>query len=63
LFVQSDDCKESVNYRNISIVGDDIWIEQSQEINLTCFSFLKNIFLNYQLIYKIFSDKNCHDKK
>jgi predicted MPP superfamily phosphohydrolase len=41
LYVQSDDCKEGVHYRNISIVGNDIWIEQSQEINFTCFSSLK----------------------
>jgi len=42
LFVQSDDCKEGVHYRNISIVGNDIWIEQSQEINFTCFSSLNS---------------------
>jgi 3',5'-cyclic AMP phosphodiesterase CpdA len=40
LFVQSDDCKEGVHYRNVSIVGNDIWIEQNQEINFTCFSSL-----------------------
>ena len=37
LFVQSDDCKEGVHYRNISIDSNDIWIEQSQEINFTSF--------------------------
>ena len=35
LFVQSDDCKESVHYRNISLVGNDMWIEPSQEVNVT----------------------------
>ena len=44
LFVQSDDCKEGVHYRNISIVGNDIWIEQSQEINFTCFSSIAPCF-------------------
>jgi hypothetical protein len=41
LFVQSDDCKEGVHYRNISIVGNDIWIEQNREINFTSFFSLK----------------------
>ncbi|MCX6664382.1 MAG: hypothetical protein NTZ75_09085, partial [Euryarchaeota archaeon] len=44
LFVQSDDCKEGVHYRNISIVDNDIWIEQNQEINFTCFSSLNYNF-------------------
>ncbi|MCJ7572465.1 MAG: metallophosphoesterase [Candidatus Thermoplasmatota archaeon] len=38
LFVQSDDCKEGVHYRNISIVDNHIWIEQSQEINFNSFN-------------------------
>jgi 3',5'-cyclic AMP phosphodiesterase CpdA len=33
LYVQSDDCKQGINYRNISIQGDDIWIESSKEIS------------------------------
>jgi 3',5'-cyclic AMP phosphodiesterase CpdA len=53
LFVQSDDCKEGVHYRNISIVGNDIWIEQSQEINFTCFSSL-NSTLPQLYIFKTF---------
>jgi hypothetical protein len=44
LFVQSDDCKEGVHYRNISMVGNDIWIEQNQEMNFTCFSTLSSLF-------------------
>lgn len=35
LYVQSDDCKQGVHYRNISIVGNDIWIESNQEIEFT----------------------------
>jgi len=41
LFVQSDDCKEGVHYRNISIVGNDIWIEPSKEVNFTFFNDYK----------------------
>jgi len=40
LFVQSDDCKEGVHYRNISLIGNDLWIEPSVEVNVTCFSSL-----------------------
>jgi predicted MPP superfamily phosphohydrolase len=35
LYVQSEDCKQSINYRNISIQGEDIWIESSQEVLYT----------------------------
>lgn len=38
LFVQSDDCKQSIHYRNISLVGNDLFIEESHEVNFTCFS-------------------------
>jgi 3',5'-cyclic AMP phosphodiesterase CpdA len=47
LFVQSDDCKEGVHYRNISLLGNDIWIEPSVEVNVTCCSSLS---LNLQSI-------------
>jgi 3',5'-cyclic AMP phosphodiesterase CpdA len=33
LHVQSDDCKESVNYRNITVVGNDTWLEQSMSVD------------------------------
>ena len=33
LHVQSDDCKEGIHFRNITIVGDDIWINVSEELN------------------------------
>ncbi|MCX6667119.1 MAG: metallophosphoesterase [Euryarchaeota archaeon] len=27
LFVQTDDCKDGVHYRNVSVIGNDIWID------------------------------------
>lgn len=35
LYVQSDDCKEGCHYRNITIIGKDIWLEESVELNVT----------------------------
>ncbi len=32
LFVQTDDCKEGVHYRNVSLIGNDIWLENSVEL-------------------------------
>jgi 3',5'-cyclic AMP phosphodiesterase CpdA len=32
LYVQSDDCKQGVHFRNISIQGNDIWIEPSENV-------------------------------
>jgi 3',5'-cyclic AMP phosphodiesterase CpdA len=32
LFVQTDDCKHGINYRNVSIIGNDIWLENSVEL-------------------------------
>ena len=34
LYVQSDDCKGACHYRNISIIGNDIWVEESVKINV-----------------------------
>ncbi len=34
LYVQSDDCKQGIHYRNISIIGDDIWLEESVELEM-----------------------------
>lgn len=34
LYVQSDDCKQGIHYRNISIIGNDIWIEGNEELNI-----------------------------
>ncbi len=35
LFVQTDDCKQGCHYRNISIRGDDVWLEDSVELQVT----------------------------
>ena len=35
LFVQTDDCKQNVNYRNISITNNDILLEETQKLNVT----------------------------
>jgi predicted MPP superfamily phosphohydrolase len=32
LYVQTDDCKQGVHYRNVSIIGNDIWLENSVEL-------------------------------
>ena len=32
LFVQTDDCKQGVHYRNVSIIGNDIWLENTVEL-------------------------------
>ncbi|KYK27572.1 hypothetical protein AYK20_02260 [Thermoplasmatales archaeon SG8-52-1] len=32
LYVQSDDCKQAIHYRNISFTGEDIFIETNEEI-------------------------------
>jgi len=34
LYVQSDDCKQGIHYRNISIIGDDVWVEESVELKM-----------------------------
>ena len=54
LYVQSDDCKQGIHYRNISIQGDDIWIESSQEVVYTINqqdvysnSFFEKIFIRF----------------
>jgi len=33
LFVQTDDCKQDVHYRNVSIRGTDVWLEHCVEVN------------------------------
>ncbi len=38
LYVQTDDCKSGVHYRNISFVGDDIWLEDCAEVKVSSFS-------------------------
>jgi predicted phosphohydrolase len=35
LFVQTDDCKEGVHYRNVTIIGNDIWLGDCVELEFT----------------------------
>ena len=32
LFVQTDDCKQGIHYRNVTFTGNDIWLENSVEV-------------------------------
>jgi len=53
LFVQTDDCKQGCHYRNISIRGDDVWIEDSVKLQVTEIQIIKelgvpqSVHLNY----------------
>ena len=49
LHVQSDDCKEGIHFRNITIQGNDIWIDVSEELNEVCLGQSKQKV--YQNIY------------
>lgn len=42
LHVQTDDCKQGCHYRNITILGDDIWLDSCMEIHVASVD-LKNI--------------------
>jgi predicted MPP superfamily phosphohydrolase len=54
LYVQSDDCKQGVHYRNISIIGNDIWIEENKELNISFSNNqVDNLFID-SYIYLIF---------
>ena len=49
LFVQTDDCKQSVHYRNISISKSNIWLESCVEVNI---SAIVNVFsITFQQFY------------
>jgi predicted MPP superfamily phosphohydrolase len=48
LHVQSDDCKQGCHYRNITIKGDDIWIEESVELDITALKYD-----NYEVCYRL----------
>jgi len=39
LYVQTDDCKQGAHYRNISFVGDDIWLEDCTDIGINAVSY------------------------
>jgi len=32
LFVQTDDCKQGVHYRNVTVIGEDVWLGQCKEL-------------------------------
>lgn len=50
LYVQSDDCKQGIHYRNISIISNDIWIENNQELKITFVDIQdRNVFINSPL--------------
>lgn len=51
LYVQSDDCKEGVHFRNITIIGGDIWLESSEELDVGI-SLVKH--RNYQFTERFF---------
>jgi len=50
LYVQSDDCKQGIHYRNISIIGDDIWVEESVELELEILE-KNNIKTSFEYIF------------
>jgi hypothetical protein len=33
--VQTDDCKQVVHYRNVSISGDNVWLERCAELSVS----------------------------
>jgi predicted MPP superfamily phosphohydrolase len=57
LYVQSDDCKQGVHYRNISIISNDIWIEGNEELNIiSVHAQDDNMFIDshLEIIFRIF---------
>lgn len=40
LYVQTDDCKQGIHYRNISVVHNDVWLEECVEIENAGITFL-----------------------
>ena len=46
LYIQSDDCKQGCHFRNVTIIGDDVWLGKSEEISLSSINDQKNIELN-----------------
>ena len=58
LFVQSDDCKEGVHYRNISLIRNDLWIEPSYEV-ITGFSSLSLNLQNISFFQYVTSEQRA----
>jgi hypothetical protein len=53
LYVQSNDCRQGIHFRNISFRGNDLWIEGSKELEQVSYEKTENTV--YQNIYlKIF---------
>jgi predicted MPP superfamily phosphohydrolase len=62
LYVQSDDCKQGIHFRNISFRGKDLWIEANEDLEQV--SYEKNEFEEYQNIYlrifrRVFINRYC----
>lgn len=62
LYVQTDDCKEGVHYRNISVVNDNVWLEKTQTIEFNGVTHNKEkkkitmkTFLLQQVLIKLFN--------
>jgi len=54
LFVQSDDCKQGGHYRNVTISGNDIWLENSEELNVSSVNIKYNNNLHYYNTFQKF---------
>jgi predicted MPP superfamily phosphohydrolase len=54
LFVQSDDCKQGLHYRNVTISGNDVWLEKSEELNAYTENFREKNNLQYYTFQNIF---------
>ncbi|MDH7517520.1 MAG: metallophosphoesterase [Candidatus Thermoplasmatota archaeon] len=47
LYVQTDDCKEDVHYRNISVLSDDIWLDDCVKLEVSSANYYSSkIHLN-----------------
>lgn len=59
LYVQTDDCKTGVHYRNISFVDNDIWLEDCSEVEVSsASSFNSNLYLNQVFMQFEYAIKN-----
>jgi 3',5'-cyclic AMP phosphodiesterase CpdA len=49
LFVQTDDCKQGIHYRNVSIHGTDVWLERCEEVNFN--ATIEDLPMTFQQLY------------
>jgi len=68
LYLQTDDCKQGINYRNISIIGQDVWIEKNIEVQPTIYNteqleIYENIYFNISNKMLLISYKMLENKK